>query len=138
MKPADKTPDQKIPARRKPYSAPRLLLYGHVKDIVQGNSGGRSDAASTRNFCWIAEAIYGGDDPRTLTLRWWVTGIYEQRQQGWMFAALYRKLGRQVAAAIRHGWIPRPLLTPLFDALAEKAFDESVRTISHARPRRAV
>ena len=132
------TPASKPPAHRKQYAPPRLVSYGPVKDIVQGNTGSMNDSGATKAQCWIAEALYGVEDPRTLTLRWWLTSVYDGRQRGWMFVALYRRIGRRVAASIRAGRLPRRALLPLFDVLAEKAFDASARMVSDARPRRAV
>ena len=35
-----KTPDANATNRRKPYTPPKLVSYGHVKDVVQGAVGG--------------------------------------------------------------------------------------------------
>ena len=32
-----------VPAGRKPYTKPRLIPYGHVKDIVQGGGAKNND-----------------------------------------------------------------------------------------------
>ena len=51
---------------RKPYTAPRLISYGHVKDIVQGGGNRANDPGTGRATkpapCWIAEALFGVDD----------------------------------------------------------------------------
>ena len=134
----NKTSDSKAPVRRKPYTPPRVVSYGHVKDVVQGASGPRADSGSTRSMCWIAEALYGLEDPRTILLRSWLTGIHAGKRQGWLFVELYRRVGRQVGGLIRAGLLPRWTLLPLFRALTGKAFDASARLISDARHRRAL
>lgn len=137
MNGTNKTTDTKSPAGRKPYAPPRLISYGHVKDIVQGSSGAKGDAGSTKS-CWIAEALYGADDPRTILLRSWLTAIHDARQRGWMFVELYRRCGPTVASLIRNGRLRRGAFLPLFDRLAVKAFDVSARTIINARHCRTV
>src|SRR3954463_14566738 len=137
MSTTKQTPDSKLPARSKPYTAPRLISYGHVKDIVQGNVGGRADGTTTRG-CWIAEALYGVDDPRTLLLRSWLAVIHAERRRGWLFVELYRQVGETVARLIRAGRLPRRAFLPLFDGLALKAIDASARMVRDERHRRTV
>jgi hypothetical protein len=134
-----KTSRSNSAAPRKPYSPPRLVSYGHVKDVVQTGGGGMNDGTDTsKTMCWVAEALYGCGDARTLALRSWLTGIHTDRRRGWLFTSLYRRFGKRVASLIDAGILPRAMLLPLFDALAEKAFDESARTVFHGRHRRAV
>ncbi len=127
-------PSTPAPAR-KPYTPPRLVTYGHVKDIVQGTGGKKSDFGFGRNSrsCWIAEALYGADDPRTLLLRSWVTVIYDERRPGWMFVLLYRTFGRATARLITRGVLPRRLFQPLFDTLVERALTASADALLVAR-----
>jgi hypothetical protein len=127
---------------KKPYTPPRLIAYGHVKDIVQGSTGNKSDggAGMTKQTgpCWIAEALYGCSDPRTLVLRAWLTDIDMRRDRGWWFVELYKVVGPTVASLIRRGSLPRRTLLPLFDALAGKAFDRRARLILDERYRRTI
>lgn len=131
-------PTTSSPNPRKPYTPPRLVLYGHVKDIVRTGGGGMGDGTDTsKTFCWVAEALYGIDDSRTVVLRSWLTALHANRRRGWVFAELYRRFGERVAGFIRAGFVPRVLLLPLFDSLAEKAFDDRARVIineRHCRP----
>src|SRR5438552_17317398 len=116
-------------ATKKPYATPRVVSYGHVKDIIQGGGGKKSDAAgnppggASRTNCWIAEQLYGVDDPRTLLLRAWLTRIYDERGRGWQFVALYQQYGLMTAQAIARGYLPRAPFRIVFDALVERAFD---------------
>ena len=129
-KPIEPTPQ---PAR-KPYSPPHVISYGHVKDIVQGNAGNGLDAGGGHSkACWIAEALYGVDDPRTHLLRAWLTVIYDERRPGWRFVAVYRTLGRATAKLVERGVLPKGLFQPLFDALLEKALADSARAFVAAR-----
>jgi hypothetical protein len=133
-------PGSQPPAgKRKPYAAPRLISYGHVKDIVQGSTGNKADAGTTKQSgapCWIADVLYGVDDPRTLVLRAWLTDIRARKDRGWPWVAMYIAVGRQVAALTRRATALRFVLRPLFDALAVQAFDNRARLIADERHRR--
>ena len=128
------------PASKKPYATPRVVSYGHVKDIIQGGGGMKDDSlgtppggASKTNACWIAETLYGELDPRTLLLRAWLADAYDRRRSGWLFIALYRNYGRGTAHLIQRGYLPKQLFRPLFDALVEKALDDSAWAVVAAR-----
>lgn len=113
---------------RKPYTAPRLISYGHVKDIVQGGGGNKINDPGTGRAtkpCWVAEALFGVDDARTMLLRSWLTGIYVERRRGWHLVAVYATYGLAAARLLRRGWLPRRPVVRLFDALTRRAFDES-------------
>ena len=130
-KPIESTPQ---PPRRKPYSPPQVISYGHVKDIVQGAGGNGLDSGGGHSkACWIAEALYGADDPRTHLLRAWVTMIYNERRRGWLLVGLYRMFGRSTATLITRGLLPRMLFQPLFDTLVEKALADSAPVFVAAR-----
>jgi hypothetical protein len=123
---------------RKPYAPPKLVSYGHVKDIIRGGGGMMSDAAGTppggnSKPCWIAETLYGVDDPRTLLLRAWLSVAYDERRSGWPLIAAYRRLGRTTAGWIRRGYLPRALFRRGFDAMLGKALDERARAIVASR-----
>jgi hypothetical protein len=130
----DKSANSKPSAPRKPYTSPRLVSYGHVKDIIQGGGGKKSDAGAAKGAgnskaCWIAEVLYGVDDPRTLLLRAWLSVALDERRPGWQFIALYARYGRATADLISRGILPRSLFRPLFDMLVNKALDQSAHTI---------
>jgi hypothetical protein len=109
----------------KPYKRPQLVTHGHVKDLVQGTGGKKKDAVGRNSkSCWIAEVLYGVDDPRTLLLRSWLSSIHQERRRGWMCVSLYQTFGRATANLIACGVLPRGLFQPLFDALVEKALAE--------------
>jgi hypothetical protein len=136
MSPNDKAGGSKpsTPRTRKPYTPPRVVSYGHVKDIVQGGGGKKSDAGAAKGAglsksCWIAEALYGVEDPRTLLLRAWLAVAHEERRPGWPLIALYSRYGRATADLIYRGILPRSLFRPLFDMLVDKALDESAQTL---------
>jgi hypothetical protein len=110
---------------------PRVICYGSVKDIVQGGGGGGLDAINGQHTksCWVAEALYGVDDPRTALLRAWVTRQHVENGRWRLFAALYSRYGRAAADLIYRGRLPRQWVRPLFDVLLAKALDETARTI---------
>jgi hypothetical protein len=134
----DKAADSKPSGPRKPYTQPRVVSYGHVKDIIQGGGGKKSDATGTppggnSKSCWIAEELYGVDDPRTWLLRAWLARVYDERGRGWQFVALYRRYGLTTAQAIARGYLPRTLFRVVFDALVERAFDASAPVVAARR-----
>lgn len=139
MSQTDHDAGTKAATPRKPYSAPKLTSYGHVKDIIQGGGGRKSDAFGTppggnsKKACWIAETLYGADDPRTLLVRAWLGVVYEERRPGWAFVALYRQFGEATATLIARGYLPRRLFQWGFDALVEKALDASALALAAAR-----
>jgi hypothetical protein len=122
----------------KPYAAPRLICYGHVKDIVQGATGGKADSGTTKQTgpCWVAEELYGIGDARTVILRAWLVDLHARRDRGWQGVAVYAAVGRCVAAMARRTALLRSVLRPLFDALAVKAFDHRARLLANGRDRR--
>ena len=134
----DKPADTKASTPRKPYTPPRLVSYGHVKDIIQGGGGKKSDATGTppggnSKSCWIAEQLYGVDDPRTWLLRAWLARVYDERGRGWRFVALYNQYGLKTAQAIARGYLPRAPFRVVFDALVERAFDASAPVVAARR-----
>jgi hypothetical protein len=71
--------------------------------------------------CWIAEVLYGIDDPRTHTIRAWLRGPFRDTVAGSSLVTLYLAIGRPVAwVARRSSWL-RAALKPLFDAALRKA-----------------
>ena len=123
----------KRPGPRKPYTSPRLTCYGSFKDLVQGSFGSKSDGApGTTKPCWIAEALYGDDDPRTLILRHFLADVYDQSRFGWPLVAMYARFGRPIAGAVRRSPALARALRPIFDQLLQPACAEALRLI---RPR---
>jgi len=118
------------PPPGKPYTPPRLISYGHVKDLVQGTTGSGNDGTGGHSKqCWIAEALYGANDARTLLIRAWLTVVYDQRRDGWRLVALYRMFGRGTARLISTGVLPAKLFLPLFDTLVEKAMADGSASV---------
>jgi hypothetical protein len=134
---SDVTADSGPPVRRKPYTPPRLVSYGHVKDLVQGNAGGMPDSGTTM-MCRVAEALYGADDVRTHLLRGWFAAVHSGRQRGWLLVEVYRRIGPMIARSILAGRLPRRPFQRLFDGLVARAFDRWARFIVNDWHRRAV
>ncbi len=70
---------------------------------------------SFKPICWVAEAIYGVDDPRTHLLRAWLNGPFKETRFGGAVMALYLAIGRQVAWVARRSAFLRWALKPLFE-----------------------
>ena len=89
-------------------------------------AGGQVGAASAGKppkppGCWIAEAIYGVDDPRTLLLRHWLNFEFTKQKLGRVVMAIYIAVGQQVAWAVRRSSILRAIFRPLFERALHKA-----------------
>jgi hypothetical protein len=114
-------------APRKPYCGPELSLYGDVTQITRSGSGSGTDggAPTMSKQCWIAEALYGVDAPRTLLVRAWLTERYD-RCDVWALALvpLYRRFGQRVAAQVRRHSSLQRLFRPLFDHAVRQAHRE--------------
>ena len=95
-----------------------------AKDILDPliSAGGGAGAAKLAG-CWIAEAIYGIDDPRTALARAWLNGPFKTTRAGAVIMASYLRFGRAVAAVVRHSGILRSALKPLFDIAVRRACD---------------
>jgi hypothetical protein len=120
---------------KKTYRTPQLSSYGDVTQITRGSNQVGSDSGggtghSSKN-CWIAEALYGVDAPRTLLVRAWLTRCYN-RQRTWALVVvpLYRRFGRGVAAGVRSHRILQRLFRPLFDRAVVRAHRDYASVIA--------
>jgi hypothetical protein len=111
------------PEPKKPYSAPRLVKYGDLRQLTRGGRGRRLDATGSRTrICWIAEVLYGAADPRTHLLRMWLVDVYSKTATGSIVVALYKLLGRQLSTLARRSSLLRGILRPLFEAGLVRAY----------------
>ncbi len=102
---------------KKPYSAPRLVKYGDLQQLTRGSHGKKSDGVtSPTKPCWIAEVLYGPDDPRTHILRIWLVDVYSETSVGSIVVAVYRRFGRGLSAVVRRSSLLREILRPVFEA----------------------
>lgn len=92
-------------------------------DLIGGSGktegGGAKGAAAL--FCWIAEALYGVDAPKTHLARWYVNTILPKSLSGRLFRTWYAIFGRKVAAKVPTSPLLRKLLEPIFDRFAHSA-----------------
>jgi hypothetical protein len=123
VKTREGTPAHKAPEPKKPYSAPRLVKYGDLRQLTRGSHGFRSDSGGQgtptkpgRGPCWIAEVLYGVEDPRTHLLRMWLVDVYSKTTAGSMVVAVYRKFGPEMAALAKRSSLLRGILHPVFEA----------------------
>jgi hypothetical protein len=110
---------------RKPYRKPELSSYGDVSQITRGNMSnmpGDAGGAATKMGCWIAEALYGVDTPRTRLVRKWLNEAYDNRI-GWAVVVmpLYRRYGVSLARGVRASSLLQRMLRPLFDSAVRRA-----------------
>ncbi len=80
--------------------------------------------------CWIAEAIYGVEDPRTHLIRAWLNGPFRETGFGDWIMRLYLTIGRPVAWLVKRSSVLRKAFKPLFDLALRKAVTIPAR---HAR-----
>lgn len=89
-----------------------------------GAVGGLASGWATGGFkmpCWIAEAIYGQDDIRVLSIRAWLVQEYEHTFVGRVVVGVYRLVGRPVAFLVKRSSLLQRLFKPLFDAALTRA-----------------
>ena len=124
MKKAVTLPLPRSEAGKKKYQCPRLVCYGNVAELTRGGGGNGLDQGSGQHtkMCWIAEAIYGVDAPRTQLVRGWLSECYERRER-WSLVVvpLYRRLGQRIAVFIQCFPVFKSLFRPLFDVGVRRA-----------------
>lgn len=122
MKEQVNLPSQKSDASKKKYQIPRLKYYGNVVQLTRGGGGTGNDAGRHTKHCWIAEALYGVDAPRTQLIRAWLIECYD-RHEPWSLVAvpLYRRFGERVAAFLRSYPAFKRAFRPLFDLGVKRA-----------------
>jgi hypothetical protein len=86
---------------------------GAVGQVGAAAAGKGSKAAAAG--CWIAEAIYGVDDPRTLLVREWLNSEFVKRPIGRAVMAVYLAIGKQVAWCVHRSSPLKACLQPLFE-----------------------
>ena len=112
--------DQTENRPKRPYGPPKLVEYGDLQKLTRNGNNGSGDGNNSGHVdqsksCWIAEALFGVDDPRTHILRAWLNGVYAQTAAGKLLMATYRAVGRVVAAVARRSALLRLVLRPLFE-----------------------
>lgn len=93
----------------------KAATTGMIGDFAMA-AGGAAGA-----HCWIAEAIYGVDDPRTHLIRAWLGGPFAETWLGSKVMTLYRAFGQRIAAVARRSPSLRAILRPLFEAALRRA-----------------
>lgn len=77
--------------------------------------------------CWIAEAVYGVEDPRTHIVRAYLNGPFRETLFGSAVMALYLAIGEKIAAAVRRSTLLRKAFLPLFNLALRKALNGNKR-----------
>lgn len=112
---------------RKAYHRPELTSYGSVAQVIRGQASthnGDFNGGATK-MCWIAEALYGVDAPRTLLVRAWLTA-HHARGARWarIVVPAYQRCGSAVARGVRSNAMVRRLCAVLFDNAVRRAHAE--------------
>lgn len=71
--------------------------------------------------CWIAEAIYGIDDPRTHLVRAFLNGPFRETLLGRFVMSFYLTFGQFIASQVRRYDFLKRALKPLFDRALREA-----------------
>jgi hypothetical protein len=128
VKTREDTLTQNTPKPKKPYSAPRLVKYGDLRQLTRGSHGRRADnrGGGVTRPCWIAEVLYGADDPRTQLLRIWLVDAYSKTAVGSIVVAVYKRFGRKLSVLVRRSSLLQGLLRPVFEAGLVRAYKHFV------------
>jgi len=131
MEKAVKLPSRESQPGKKEYESPRLVCYGSVVQLTRGGGGTLGDGVNTHTrLCWIADAIYGADAPRTQLVRAWLNDCYEQRVP-WSLVVvpLYRRFGQRTARLLHSIPVFKNLFRPLFDLGVRRAHRDLAATL---------
>lgn len=112
-------------ARRNAHAARiagNQALWGSAIEAAGAATGGALSAAGGGALgCWVAEVLYGVDDPRTHLARAWVRAHPERS-----FVRLYQRHGKAWARWLEaHPWV-KPLVQPIWDRMWENAIREGI------------
>jgi hypothetical protein len=100
-----------------------IASYGPWNSVIKGSLEGAGTGAGIA-ACWIAEVIYGVDDPRTHLLRSWLNDEFKRTRVGRVVMAVYVRFGERIAAqAAKHSWL-RAVLRPWFNLALDAAITE--------------
>lgn len=123
MKKTVNRPEERSEAGKKKYECPQVVCYGSVAQLTRGGGGNGNDGGGIHTkACWIAEALYGVDAPRTQLMRSWLNDCYEQRAP-WSLVVLplYRRFGQRTALFLHSFPVFKNLFRPLFDLGVRRA-----------------
>jgi hypothetical protein len=88
---------------------------------AQGIAALLGGGAAVKKACWIAEAIYGVDDPRTHLVRAYLNGPFQQTAFGSFLMSLYLEFGQWVAEQVRRrSWL-KEMFRPIFNRALRSA-----------------
>jgi len=77
--------------------------------------------AAIGKWCWIAEALYGVDAPKTILVRKWINNVYAKTFVGKIVLFFYGLLGKQVAKLVKVSPMLQRVFHPIFDKALAKA-----------------
>jgi hypothetical protein len=104
-----------------PLQSPGLAgVLGGVASSAFG-AAGKSGGFGSLFGCWIAEALYGANDPRTHLVRLWLNLEFRKRRMGRVVMALYLRFGQRVATRAQRSRALRAALRPWFEWALRRA-----------------
>jgi len=89
---------------------PNILNY-----LSTAGQLGSGVGLAAMGLCWVAEAIYGVDDPRTWFARYEVTVEWLESKVGRFFRRLYQRHGQTVANRVKKNHFLKMILRPVFE-----------------------
>jgi hypothetical protein len=88
---------------------------------LQAIGGAAASYYGARKGCWIAEAIYGAEDPRTHIVRAYLNGDFRKSWAGALIMWIYLAIGEFVAGFVGRSKTLRFMLRPFFDLALARA-----------------
>lgn len=85
---------------------------------LAGAAGTAAGGGAFGSLCWVAESLWGTNDPRTHVVRFWFTEIIPSS----ILAQLYRRFGRRIAAMVKASRFVRKVVGWVFEYLLERAW----------------
>jgi len=107
-----------------------LASYGPWMSAISAAGAAGAGAAQ---HCWIAMAIYGDTDWRTLLLRSWLGDEFRRTWLGERIMRLYERYGERIAVYVRRWTWLRWSLRPLFELALARAIRERVVDVDAIR-----
>lgn len=90
--------------------------------LIQGADAAAGVATKAALGCWIAAEIWNGwGDPRTVLVRSWIFGPFQDSWIGRRLANLYLGFGPTIAGWVRRSCIVRWIMKQIFEAALEEA-----------------
>jgi hypothetical protein len=94
---------------------------GGIASLLGAGASGLAQLLPLLGLCWVAEVLYGVDDERTHSIRYWLNND-EQLDEDWgEFKSAYQRYGKKIAEVAANSPSLRAKLLPVFERALVKA-----------------